>query len=567
MSASVQAAGLDSGGSASGDVLKCTLSLTIDGTDYSVPGGQIKSIALDALGHGFSGGVEFVLADNSDLGGSYTDTLYDAFVGEALIAITLAIETPLVDEEPSSDATPLELSGLVTERSVVEYCISRAEGANQYRRYAVRFVDPAQLVWRQHFPCALYTEKTWQDVLDEHCGELVDLTSDWSVLTEEQPHVFLGHEPGVGAASFYDFVVWLAATRGGYFTYDYAEKQYRLTGEKPEAGPETMLHAADFAQLRLQLPVVARHGVRLHNTYSEQAETRELTPEQTTRSIEGITHDYLLRTPIADQVDAREELEQARLDAAPGPLLHLKLARWPTSPLGPGSACPLGNKDHFLAADLRLPALFSEATTRVRSLHLNAQATAQELDADYGNDRAAFILKGSVVLELDSEAALPRIAYTPPTYPRLLEGKVVSEEGEDEDETYQIYEDEDTSAESYKVKIPLFEDQEILVDFQPLLASGHFYFPAYKNARVLVAVDLDRAWLVRYLDWRAEARLPAESQGNQLLVGKTPQNGASLRHEYEDDAPVLRIKRTNDKDTQLIEIAEGRLFIQVKEES
>jgi len=548
------------------DVLKCTLTLTIDGTDYSVPGGQIKALAISARGHGFSGSVEFVLADNTDLAGTYSDTLYDAFLGDALIALTLAIEAPLVDEEPTADATPLELSGLVTERSVIEHTITRTEGANQYRWYELHFVDPAQMVWMQHFPCALYTEVTWQDVLDEHCGELITMANDWSVLTEDQPHVFLGHEPGIGAASFYDFVIWLATTRGGYFTYDYAEGQYRLTGEKPEAGPETKLHAADVALVRLKLPMLSRHGVRLRNTYTEQAETRELTPEATARTIEGVTHDYLLRTPIADHLDAREELEQKRLDAVPGPVLHVGLKRWPTSALCPGAACPLSNKDFFLAADRRLPALFSEATTRVRSLQLTATTVAQELDADYNNDRAAFSISGSVELELEDEAAPPKIPYIPPSYPRLLEGKVVSEEGEDEDETYQIYEDEDTSIESHKVKIPLFEDKVILVDFQPALTSGHFYFPAYKNARVLVAVELDRAWLVRYLDWRAEARLPAESQGNQILVGKTPQNGASLRHEYEDDQPVLRIKRTHDKDTQLIEIAEGHLLIQVKEE-
>ena len=92
-----------------------------------------------------------------------------------------------------------------------------------------------------------------------------------------------------------------------------AAARLRGLAHAPEAGPETLLHAADFAQLRLQLPVVARHGVRLHNTYSEQAETRELAPEEATRSIEGITHDYLLRTPIADRLDAREELESTKV--------------------------------------------------------------------------------------------------------------------------------------------------------------------------------------------------------------------------------------------------------------
>jgi hypothetical protein len=112
--------------------------------------------------------------------------------------------------------------------------------------------------------------------------------------------------------------------------------------------------------------------------------------------------------------------------------------------------------------------------------------------------------------------------------------------------------------ESYKVAIPLFANQQVVVDFQPTLASGHFYFPAYKDARVLIAIDLERAWLSRYLDWRPEARLPKETQGNHLLVGKTPRNGTSLRHVYEEDKPVLRLTRVPMTiDTQVIEIGEG----------
>ena len=549
------------------DILKCTLSLTIDGTVYKVPGGQLRSVALTLESHGFDGRVEFALADDSALGGPYTDTLYTAFVGDSLIAVTLSVETPLVDRPPKSGATPLELQGLVSERSVVEHAVAKKLGTSRLRRYQLRFVDPAQLVWRQHFPCELYTKKTWQEVISANLAGLVKVSYDWALLTEAQPHVFLGHEPAAGAASFYDFVVWLADTRGGFFSYDYAAKSYRLTGSKPAAGPATQLHPEDVAGLRLELPVLPRHSLRVHNTYTEQAKTTSVPPTQTTRSISGVHHDYLLRTPIAGQVDTRVMLEQQRLNAAPESLLRVEFARWPTSPLCPGSACTLTETSNFVAADAVLPTPFSGATARIRTLRLAGEAVVQELDHGFGADRTAFRLQASVQLELESTKAPPKIAYLPPSYPRLLEGKVVSEEGEASDETYQIYEDADTSVESYQVQLPLFSNQKILVDFQPLLASGHFYFPAYKNARVLVAVELGRAWLVRYLDWRSEARLPKETQGNNLLVGKTPQSGASLRHLYEDNKPVFRLIRTHDKDTQLIEIAEGHLLIRVKENS
>jgi hypothetical protein len=60
--------------------------------------------------------------------------------------------------------------------------------------------------------------------------------------------------------------------------------------------------------------------------------------------------------------------------------------------------------------------------------------------------------------------------------------------------------------------------------------------------------------------------MPQDGQGVQLLVGKTPENGTSLKHFYTDDKPVFLMQRTSDKDTQKIQLDEGTLLIQVKEE-
>jgi hypothetical protein len=143
----------------------------------------------------------------------------------------------------------------------------------------------------------------------------------------------------------------------------------------------------------------------------------------------------------------------------------------------------------------------------------------------------------------------------------------VSEQGADTDVTYQIYTDADTSLETYKVTVPLWEDQVITAPFAPHLGSGNVYVPAYKNARVLLAIDLETAQIVELLDWRAGARLGMDVQGEQIFFGKSATSHTSVNHVYDGDAPVLNVARIHDKDTASIQIKEGILLITVKEDS
>ena len=97
------------------DLLKLSLTLTIAGKSYPVPGGQIKSLSLDLKSYGFSSEVVFVLADDSSLGGPNVDRLRGVFVGDDLISVALRIENPLVEDVPQKGATPFELHGLVNQ--------------------------------------------------------------------------------------------------------------------------------------------------------------------------------------------------------------------------------------------------------------------------------------------------------------------------------------------------------------------------------------------------------------------------------------------------------------------
>ncbi|MEN6486528.1 MAG: hypothetical protein ABFD98_16755, partial [Syntrophobacteraceae bacterium] len=156
--------------------------------------------------------------------------------------------------------------------------------------------------------------------------------------------------------------------------------------------------------------------------------------------------------------------------------------------------------------------------------------------------------------------------FKSPSFPIFVEGKIVSEQGDTNAETYQIYQDANTKQDQYKVSIPLWSDQQVVAAFEPFYFSGHFYFPAYKNERVLVSLGLHTATIVRFLDWRANARLPMDSQGNRLLMGQTATSQTTMSHSYVDSKPVLNVQRTSDKDLQVIKLSEGSLLLQATQD-
>jgi len=118
----------------------------------------------------------------------------------------------------------------------------------------------------------------------------------------------------------------------------------------------------------------------------------------------------------------------------------------------------------------------------------------------------------------------------------------------------------------YKVRVPLWEEKVVVVDFQPDLASGAFYFPAVKDQRVLLLFDFDRARIHRFLDWRPGAKVPLDGQGNRLVLGLGETDRTTLTHDYVDDLPVFTLRREKDTDTATLLVEEGRMVLRVEEE-
>jgi hypothetical protein len=542
------------------DRLAVSLTLTLGSTAHTIPPGSIKFFELELRSWGLEGRVEFLVADNQAAGGTVSDAILTDFLGQDLAEVSLELKTNYTHLPTAPTPTALEVKGLVVDKSLVELPAADVKGAPLiYRRYGVRFQDAARLLWSQHYPCVLYTEKTMKDVVEAHKGEKISLTYDWQAgMATTLPMIFLGHSPEPGAASFYDFLLWYIDTRNGVLTYDYSAQGYAISETKDSSGTAMDLQAQEIAEVEVIFPEIPRYNVSVLNSYAESPKTEDITQEQ---AASGIRQDVLLRTPIDDEVTARKTLETARLKLR-GLEVELSWRRFPATAFAPGALVKLPSTKGFAAAGV--PA---SETFRVRSLHVRGEAIQAGPDAENQDPNAGYHFSMSTRLELKDETYAELPAYTAPRYPRFVEGKIVSEVGEDADETWQAYTDSTTSVDSYKVKIPLWENQIITVPFNANLLPGHFYFPTYKGARVLVAMDFQRAWLKRFLDWRAGARMPADGQGVQLLMGKKTTSSTAMKHYYDGDAkPVFQLHRINDKDTAKIEIKEGSMLIVVQEE-
>ena len=544
------------------DRLKVELELKIGFTTHTILGADVKNLELCARSYGFVGRLDFFVHDDKATGGKQQDDVYADFIKDDLIQVTLKVRAIYPDHKIDDGADPLTVKGLVTDKAFSIIPHKTAKGAPALvHRYSIRFVDPAQHLWQQHFPCVLYTKKTLKAVIDAQKSDKIAVDYKWAELNKQRPLIFLGHEPGAGQASFYDFILWLVDSSGAALFYDYRSQKLVFDEELPMMPHSSELYHEDIDRFQVVFPEVARHKVKVLNSYTESPATKEIDSDSKETPIH---QDYLLATPVSAQVTAREKLEKSRLKLRTKPELVALWRRFPADPIVPGDVVEL-KAETWSKASKTLPKPVAGKKMRVREVRFSASAVDQGPDADHGIAHTLYNVQGALHFASKDDKYIDLPTYIQPTYPRYIEGKIVSETGADDELTYQIYTDKDTSVEQYKIKVPLWENQEIFVPFNPNLFPGHYFYPAYKNQRVLVAVDFDRAWLKRYLDWRPEGRLATDTQGDHILVGKKPSSSTSVKHVYGEDKPEFQILRTHEKDVQTIHIKEGYMLIEVKE--
>jgi hypothetical protein len=538
------------------DVLAVSVTLTIAGTEYAFAGGGVSYVELRLETHGFSGAVELLVQDDTDQGGGFEDTLLEPFLGSDLVEVAVTVAAVHHHPETSESLESIQVEGLVTCKSMEELLLTRSlDRPILVRRYRLELADPARVLWAQHFPCELHTEKTPQAIIDEHAGEHITLTYDWAELTESKPQWFV-HLPPQHGASFLDFVVWTVDVRGGALTYDYGEQQYALTELEDASSEAQALFGDDIHTARIVVPPAPRHTVVVADSYANGATSETIEQDQ---AVTGVRHDRPMRSPISQDVDDEVALQRTRLRL---PLYEAELgfARWPTVDVVPGTLLTLAAANRWSEGSALVT-----PTWRVRELRLRATMPEGPLDRDQQSDSTGYTVELSARLAQTEDTRVSLPPYRAPTYPAYVEGKVVSEKGEDGEKTYQSYTNETTSLDEYTVKVPLWDDQTITVPFEPAQGSGNVYVPCYRDERVLLEMELESARIERLLEWREGAALSMDVQGEQILLGKSTTSNTSINHVYDDDQPVLNVLRTNADDTALVQLSEGTLLLRVQE--
>jgi hypothetical protein len=529
--------------------LKVSLELSIGTTPrVSVGAGDIKHLHIQLTPWGFEAEVELWRVSREQ---ASEDGLFSAFVGTDLALAKLSVARTFDEVEESP--TVMTVKGLVHTRSVEERTVPTVQGAPVLqRRYKLAFADRAQVLWTQHFPKSLYVDATYADVVDDNVADGMSVTFDWPA--SQKKHQVLSLCLEAGQASFYDYVAWLVATKGGALLYDAASDAYSFVAAKAAIVTTEALQRDEVDSLVTVYPRVRRASVNVVNAFTDAATKRKVIPN--TDAVTGVREDHLIRSSVSSDLDARVSLETRRAkQGEPG--ARIVLRGFPAAAFRPSMGVSLGE-------DWSSNVFQNGKTYRVLHTRIEARALDASAGDATGDPSNRYAIDYVVDVELASDPVLHAPPHTKPSWPFHVEGKVVSEVGTQQEGTYQVYKAETTSLDQYKVKVPLFADKKVVVSFEPQLATGHFYFPMVKDARVLLALDFDRASLVSFLDWRPGARLPLETQGNHLLVGKGKDDETSIRHVYEDAKPSLTILRTKTGDVQTIKVSEGTIFIETK---
>lgn len=531
------------------DRLSTALRLTVDRRSHDLAATAIEAASIELHAWGFEADVTFLV--ESEGTGTDEDPLFADFQLPALLTAALTVKRAF--DEVDEVAQPLTVQGVVVERSVEEITspgVARAPVL--LRRYEVRIVDRAQALWGQHHPVDLRVDTTYQALLDAHRPEGVTLSHRWAAATVTRSVLSLGLGAGDARASFRDFVFWLLDREAAGLLYDARADAYAVVDRKPTGAART-LEADEVSAIEVLLPVPHRATTLVLNACTEAPEPRHEIASP--RAAVGVRADWLIRSPLSSEGDARVARETARARQRL-PAARVTLELMPAAPLAPGDAVSFG--DDFSAA------LFVHGKSfRAAGVSLRAVAAPDDGGAESDGQRYEFSL--TLDLEQSADPVFGAPPFVSPRWPFEVEGTIVSEIGADDEQTYHIYQDTRTSLDLYRVAVPLFGGAQVIVAYEPLLMSGHFYFPAYKGERVLLSLDFDRAHLAGFLDWRPGARLPLDSQGNHLLLGKKASSQTSLRHTYEDARPSLTLERTSARDEQTLRLYEGTIRLETKE--
>ena len=530
------------------DRLQVRLSLAIGSSSIDVAAGAIESIELEAQVYGFEASVTFRMSSEGEV-----DELFEPFGTDSVMKATLSLANgslAMAGEAPVVST----FIGYVTARSFRETSsVDLSETPIVERSYTVRFADAARVFWSEHRPFGIYAGKSFKDIFDANLVQGISLAYDASALEESHDVLCVGLG-GDARASFYDYLFWVVADSVGVVEFDGATSTYRLGSAKSNAGQSQELVSECLDSLSIELPAPRRHATRVLNPFTEA--TTKTSDIANPVAGSGVRRDVIAYTQIPKEMEQRVTVERARLQQ-PEPHVVVRLKRLMDAVPVPNSSLTLG--------DTLGPRIFGAGKT-YRLVRTKLRAGAPLVDPDNAPDLSdpakRFGLEVTLECEKPGDPVPIMPAFERPEYPFYAEGKILSASGGETDRTWYAMSENDAVV-RYRVYVPLW-NETVVVPFLPTGESGHFFFPAYKNQRVLLAFQPRGANIVAFLDWAG--KLASETQGNQLVMGKRTTSGTVMKHVYTDNSPIFTLARSQFGDLQTLELSEGRFYLEVKEE-
>jgi len=421
--------------------LNISLSLTLDSTTYNIPKGAIKETNLDISSSGFRGSINFIRTTEKKESKFFTQ-----FIKPGLIEFEVSIHG--VFNQPAPPPEALKVKGLVTGKSVKE---STFEGVStkpiMYYDYNIDIMDAPQVLWKQHFPIKLYTQKKMSEVIRDNSVKGVSPEMDWEELEKKHDHVCLALGNDKGKASFYDFIMWYTQSRGGICFFDYIKQDLKITDKKQANIPDTILDRHDVEDYHLLIPEILRNNIRIHNSSAELHNTLYLEQDE---AVEGISHDRITRTDISNDMEVLKNRQKKNLDI-PLSEVDIVFKQFPPKTFFSGSMVKF-SKEKWLKN-----ISFNKKTFRVIKIDFHATAINRITESGINAEYAEFNIDMTARMEEKDNPARIFPEFKAPQYPLPVEGKIISEIGNDPDKTYQIYTHEETSLRYfYEENLPVF---------------------------------------------------------------------------------------------------------------
>jgi hypothetical protein len=394
-----------------------------------------------------------------------------------------------------------------------------------------------------------------QDVIDLHKAVGMDISYDWAALGEalDVLCVGLGGESG---STFYDFVVWYLHENHGVMELEPGTGAYRIAKTKSRSGTPVDLDPETVAEIEILGPDPVRFSTKVLNPSTEAALAQAPLPND--KGALGVYVGAFAHTAIATRFAKRVQVEAERLVLCEHGI-SVTYKACPEVFLAPGKQLSLGEEFSSELYPSGKKYRITDITLRAREDH------DDDGEDDLEATTAAYQIDLVHKLELVSDTT-PRLPpFRRPMYPVSVEGRVLSASGQDQDRTFHALPGERDSLYQYRINIPLW-NKIVVAPYVPNGFSGHYFFPAYKNQRVLVALEFDSARIAGFLEWAG--KLAKDTQGDQIVLGwnEASPSHTIISHVYADDQPVLTVARRQDNDTETMTVSEGTIFMIVKEE-